>query len=130
MIIAISTDQNQVSAHFGRCPHFTLITIEEGSVIKNECIPNPGHHPGYLPEYFHKLGVSHIVAGGMGQRASSLFTEYQIQPILGVSGPVETVIKQLKEDSLTSHASLCQPGQGKGYGIDKTECTHEPQLND
>ena len=31
MKVAISTDNDQVSAHFGRCPLFTIIDIEDGS---------------------------------------------------------------------------------------------------
>ena len=36
MKIAISTDAGFVSAHFGRCPSFTIAEIEEGKVLKIE----------------------------------------------------------------------------------------------
>ena len=51
MKIAISTDGNYVSAHFGRCPSFTIAEIQDSKIIKKELIDNPGHHPGYLPEF-------------------------------------------------------------------------------
>ena len=34
MRIAISTDGRYVSPHFGRCPSFTLVDIENGKTVK------------------------------------------------------------------------------------------------
>ena len=34
MKIAISTDGDFVSAHFGRCPEYTILDIENGKVIR------------------------------------------------------------------------------------------------
>jgi len=125
MKVAISTDGQQVSAHFGRCPTFTVLEIEDAKVIKEDEISNPGHHPGYLPKYFSEMGVNCIIAGGMGGRASELFAEFDIKPVLGISGKVEDVISQLLNGTLQGGESLCTPGAGKGYGQDKTECDHE-----
>ena len=87
MRIAISTDGGTVSAHFGRCPAFTIVDIEDGKVLHKEEISNPGHHPGFLPRFLHKKGVN-------------------------CNGTLE------------GGESLCKPGAGKGYGLDKTECDH------
>jgi predicted Fe-Mo cluster-binding NifX family protein len=127
MKLAISTNGETVSAHFGRCPSFTILEIQDGKVIKREEIQNPGHHPGYLPQFFHDMDVECIIAGGMGGRASELFAQYNIQPVLGISGKIQDVISQLLNGSLQGGESLCRPGQGKGYGLDKTECDHEEQ---
>jgi len=75
MKVAISTEGNSVSAHFGRCPFFTIAEIEEGKIVSKEVIDNPGHHPAYLPQFLREKEVNCIVAGGMGQRASGLFAE-------------------------------------------------------
>ena len=66
-----------------------------------------------------------IIAGGMGQRAVTLFAEKNIKPILGISGSIDAVLDKLKQGKLEGGASLCSPGGGKGYGLDKTECTHD-----
>ena len=50
MKVVISTDGEYVSAHFGRCPTFTIVNFNENQVVYKEVISNPGHHPGYLPE--------------------------------------------------------------------------------
>jgi predicted Fe-Mo cluster-binding NifX family protein len=128
--IAISTDNNSVSEHFGRCPEFTVIIIENKQIIEQKIIDNPGHQPGFLPEFLAKLGVQAIIAGGMGQRALDLFAQQNIKPILGISGKIEDVIKQLLEDRLVGGESSCSPGVGKGYGLDKTECTHSNSDNE
>lgn len=121
MKIAISTDGDQVSAHFGRCPSFTIVEIEDGKVISKEVIDNPGHHPGFLPQFFHDMGVACIVAGGMGPRASALFAEKEILTIMGISGRVDEVIQKLADGTLEGAEGLCKPGSGKGYGVPKSD---------
>ena len=124
MRVAISTDGDLVSAHFGRCPSFTLVDIENGKVTKRMEVENPGHHPGFIPQFLHKKGVECIVAGGMGMRATSFFEEFGIKTIVGISGEINGIIEQLKKGTLKGGESLCKPGSGKGYGIEKTECDH------
>jgi predicted Fe-Mo cluster-binding NifX family protein len=124
MRIVISTEDDSVSAHFGRCPSFTLIEVKEGELVQREVVPNPGHQPGFLPEYFRKQGVDMIVAGGMGQRAKILFSDNGIETVVGVSGKVDDAITRICSGTLTGGESLCVPGKGRGYGVDKTECDH------
>ena len=125
MKIAISADGTAVSAHFGRCPSFTVVEIDdEGTILNKETIANPGHHPGFLPQFFAERGVNCVIAGGAGQRAQGLFSEKNIQLILGVSGDIDETIDKLIMGELEGGESLCRPGAGKGYGLDKTECDH------
>jgi predicted Fe-Mo cluster-binding NifX family protein len=124
MRIAVSTDGREVSAHFGRCPQFTIIDMEEGKVKNREVVDNPGHSPGYIPEFLRERGVECVVAGGMGRRAELLFDQAGIQIIVGVQGSVEEVIEKLEKGEPIGGKSLCEPGKGKGYGFEKTECTH------
>ena len=125
MRVAISTDAGSVSAHFGRCPQYTLVDIESGNVLAREEITNPGHQPGSIPRFLRDRGVECIVAGGMGRRATMLFDELGMQTILGVSGGIDNVIGQLRRGELEGGESLCKPGAGKGYGVEKDECDHE-----
>jgi predicted Fe-Mo cluster-binding NifX family protein len=60
----------------------------------------------------------------MGMRATSFFEEYGIKTIVGVSGKIDEVITRLQKDALEGGASLCRPGAGKGYGLEKEECDH------
>ncbi len=124
MRVAISTDGGHVSQHFGRCPSFTLIDIENGRITKRSEVSNPGHQPGFIPKFLHEKGVECIVAGGMGTRAASFFEEFGIKAIVGVSGKIEDIIEELRKGTLKGGESFCKPGLGKGYGVEKSECDH------
>ena len=125
MKVVISTDSGEVSAHFGRCPEFTLVDIVDCKVKARSVIPNPGHSPEFLPKYFHDMGVEAIVAGGMGMRAQELFQQMEIKAIAGISGPIDETIEKLAVGTLKGGESLCSPGAGKGYGVEKDEWDHE-----
>ena len=124
MKIAISTDAGIVSAHFGRCPTFTIAEIKEGKILKVEEISNPGHHPGFLPNFLAERGVNYIICGGMGNRAQMLFAEKEVNPIIGVTGKIDEIIEKFAQGKLKGGDSLCKPGAGKGYGLEKEECDH------
>jgi predicted Fe-Mo cluster-binding NifX family protein len=124
MRIAISTEGDLVSAHFGRCPAFTVVDLMEGKTARKEVLPNPGHEPGVIPQFLHRKGAECIVCGGMGGRAAGLFSELGIEVIAGIGGRVSDAISQLEKGTLKGGASLCQPGAGRGYGMAKTECDH------
>jgi len=130
MKVAISTDGEYVSAHFGRCPAFTLVDIDGSTVLGRELVDNPGHQPAFLPGFLAEKGVSCIVAGGMGRRAEALFAEKGIQTLVGVSGRVDEVVGKLISGTLEGGESLCRPGSGRGYGMEKSECDHSGHEHD
>ena len=120
MKIAISTDGNSVSAHFGRCASYTIVEIADGKVLKRDIIPNPGHSPGFLPGFLAQRGVEVIVAGGMGPRAQGLFAENGIRTVIGVQGPVDEVIDLYLQGRLAPGQSLCDHGTAH-----EGPCRHE-----
>jgi predicted Fe-Mo cluster-binding NifX family protein len=61
----------------------------------------------------------------MGMRAKELFGQANIDAILGIEGKIDEVISKIIDGSLEGGESICRPGSGKGYGIEKTECDHE-----
>ena len=127
MKIAISTDAGFVSAHFGRCPSFTIAEIEEGQVLKIEEINNPGHQPAFLPNFLAEREVKYIICGGMGNIAQMLFAEKKIIPVIGVTGKIEEVIEKFIKGQLKEGESLCKLGAGKVYGLEKEECDHSEE---
>ena len=124
MKIAISTDMEKVSNHFGRCPEFTIIEIEDNKIKNKKIIKNPGHATGFLPKYFKEQGVSCVIAGGVGFRAQELFEQFRIKLITGIQGEITKVINLFIKGNLEQGKDLCNPGRGKGYGI-KKEDGHE-----
>ena len=109
MRIAIATDGGTVSQHFGRCRHYTVIDVEEGDVTKRENLENPGHRPDFLPQYLNERGVDCIVSGGMGRKAQALFSQFDIDAVIGVEGDIEAVIDAILNDELEDGNNLCSP---------------------
>ncbi|MFB6076058.1 MAG: NifB/NifX family molybdenum-iron cluster-binding protein [Candidatus Aenigmatarchaeota archaeon] len=124
MKIAVSTDSGKVSAHFGRCPEFTIAKIEDGEVKNKEVIENPGHRPGYLPKFMNEKQIDCIVSGGMGRKAISMFNDYEIEAITGINGNVDEVLEEMAEGEIEGSANPCKPGGGKGYGVEKEDEHH------
>lgn len=125
MKIAIATDKLMVAPHFGRCPSYTVVEIKKHKVIEKKVLDNPGHAPGVIPEFLKQQLVTVLITGGIGGRAVELFEQYEIGVISGVNGLVENVIGDYLTGVLKSGDSICAPGGGKGYGIDKEECDHD-----
>jgi len=123
--IAIAIDNNRVSAHFGRCPSFAIIELEGKKISSQEIVPNPGHKTGFLPGFLAEKGVHTIICGGMGRRAVELFSEKGIKPIVGITGEIDEVINKYIKGQLEESDSLCQPGAGKGYGVEKEDHHHK-----
>ncbi|HHX27147.1 MAG TPA: dinitrogenase iron-molybdenum cofactor [Firmicutes bacterium] len=128
MKIAIATEGSMVAPHFGRCPEYTIYDAKDGSVMDKSVIPNPGHEPGFLPEYLSNLGVSCIIAGGMGMRAQNLFAGKNIQTVVGATGLVDEVAKAFAAGTLRGGESLCE--HGKGERTDNHECGHHEDHGD
>jgi predicted Fe-Mo cluster-binding NifX family protein len=124
MKIAISTEGGSVSAHFGRCPSYTIVDIRDGKVIQREESPNPGHTPGFLPRFLSGKGVGVIIAGGMGPRAQGLFADKKIETIIGVQGPVNDVIDRFIRGELEAGPDLCDHERGH-----EGPCRHEQRLS-
>ncbi len=124
MLIAIATDGEYVSPHFGRCQTYTLVDITDGVMKSKNEINNPGHEPGAIPRFLHNHGTECIVCGGMGARAVGFFEELGIEMKTGIEGKVEDTITELINGTLVGGESVCTPGAGRGYGIEKSECDH------
>jgi predicted Fe-Mo cluster-binding NifX family protein len=119
MKIAISSDSGKVSPHFGRAPKFTLITIENNKLIEKQVLQNPGHTVGSIPKFINEQGAECMITGGMGRRAQEFFSQYGIEIIMGINGTVEDVIEKILNGTLEGGESICSPGGGKGYGVEK-----------
>lgn len=125
MRIAISTENDRVSAHFGRCPVFTIIDLKDGEIISRKTINNPGHAPGVIPNFLKEQKANVIICGGMGAKASSMFKSFGINTIVGIDDSIDNTIKKIQSNTLVSGASMCSQGAGKGHGIEKTVCDHK-----
>lgn len=87
MKIAMPLFEGKLSAHFGHCTEFALVSVDEAEkqVGDVQMLVPPVHAPGVLPQWLVENGVNLVIAGGMGRRAQDLFTEAGIRVIVGAS---------------------------------------------
>lgn len=108
MKIAVASEGQTVTQHFGFCKNFNIFHIEENEIVKVESIDNPGHRPGFLPNYLHDIGVNVIVSGGMGGGAVQIFDEKGIEVVIGAIGDAEENVEKYLAGKLRSTASACE----------------------
>jgi predicted Fe-Mo cluster-binding NifX family protein len=108
MKFAIPMAQGKLTAHFGHCQEFALIDVEGKKITGKQVLVPPPHEPGVLPKWLHDLGATVIIAGGMGQRAVSLFTQNGIQVVTGAPAlEPETLVQSYLDNTLETGGNLC-----------------------
>ncbi len=107
MKIAVASEKEMVTEHFGHCVNFNIFDAEGTNIVKSESIPNPGHKPGFLPNFLNDMGVNVIISGGMGGGAIDIFNEKNIEVIVGASGNAKAAAQAYLEGSLKSTGSVC-----------------------
>ncbi len=108
MKIAVASDKSMVTEHFGHCENFNIFETADGEIIGKISVDNPGHRPGFLPNFLNDLGVEVIISGGMGGGAIEIFNNRCIEVVVGASGDAEEAVKAYLAGELKSTGSVCQ----------------------
>jgi predicted Fe-Mo cluster-binding NifX family protein len=111
MKIAVASEGKMVTEHFGHCEGFIIFEAENGQITRSETVPNPGHKPGFLPNFLNDKGVNVIISGGMGGGAIDIFNEKDIEVIVGASGDARTAAEKYLKGELKSTGSVCHEHQ-------------------
>ena len=107
MKIAVSCNGDQIWAHFGHCQNFMIYDTENGKIVSDQSIPNPGHKPGFLPNYLADQGVEVMISGGMGGGAIDIFNGRNVEVILGAQGDARAAVEAYLRGELESTGSVC-----------------------
>lgn len=107
MRIAVAAMGTQVSDHFGHCESFLFFDTAESRITAVSSVPNPGHRPGYLPNFLADNGAQVIISGGMGGGAVDIFNERGMEVIIGVQGDARTAVETYLRGELESTGSVC-----------------------
>ena len=110
MKVAIAKEGNDVSEHFGHCSEYAVFTIENGKISSSNILQSPGHEPGRLPVFLAEHEITHVLAGGMGPKAVELFCANNIEVFLGISGAIDTVIRDFLSGKIIPGQSSCTHG--------------------
>ena len=107
MRIAVASEGENVTEHFGHCEGFLIYDAENGEVLQEEMVANPGHKPGFLPNFLADRGVKVIISGGMGGGAVEIFNDRGVEVVVGASGLAKNAVKSYLKGELKTTGSVC-----------------------
>jgi predicted Fe-Mo cluster-binding NifX family protein len=121
--IAISANDNNgiesaVSEHFGRCPYFIIVDVEENAIQSVQAIDNPyyaNHAPGHVPEFIHRQGAGVMLTGGMGLRAVGFFEQYGIEVATGATGTAQQAVQAYLAGKLRGASPCAESRRHHGH---------------
>lgn len=111
----------EVSAHFGHCDAFTIVSLADGAVETVKVLAAPDHASGgcITPvRLLAEAGITAIAAGGMGRRPLLAFLEAGI-PLYVATGldTVGDVVSAFRRGQLPAFApDGCCGGQDHAHG--------------
>lgn len=107
MKIAVASEKDLVTQHFGYCQMFNIYNVKDNQITEKNNIINPGHRPGFLPHFLGDMQVTTIISGGMGSKAVNLFNAQGIEVVIGVSGDAEQAALDFIAGKLKSTGVPC-----------------------
>ncbi|HPG73347.1 MAG TPA: NifB/NifX family molybdenum-iron cluster-binding protein [Bacteroidales bacterium] len=115
--IAVPIENGKLCAHFGHCEKFAIIEICDDVVTEYFEETPPEHVPGLYPQWVASFGVTDVIAGGMGEKAISLFNQQSINAFVGAPmlEPMQ-IVKDFMAGSLTLDANYCNHDEKDHHG--------------
>lgn len=105
--VAVACEGNTVAGHFGHCTNFMIFDTEGDAIVKSESVPNPGHKPGFLPNFLADRGAEVILSGGMGGGAIDIFNQRNVEVVTGAAGDAEAAVLAYLKGELKSNGATC-----------------------
>ena len=117
--VAVPSCGDMVDEHFGHCEAFTIFTVDpsKGIVEQIRLTPPPacGCKSNLVPT-LADMGVTVMIAGGMGEGAVRLLGELGITTFRGASGPTRQAVTEWLEGRLSDSGIVCRTHGGEGCG--------------
>lgn len=113
MKIAIASDDNRLSSHFGHCSNFFIYKVENNNATFVEKLTPPPHEPGVIPNWLIKQDIDSVLTGGIGPKAKAIFESKGIKVYDGIlSDDVEVIAKKFAEGKLEFGRTSCDHTDG------------------
>lgn len=100
MKIAVTYEHGDVYQHFGHSSQFKLYDVEDGRLVEARIVDTDGQGHGALASFLTSLGVTTVIAGGIGDGARKALADASIQLYGGVSGSADEAVKALLAGTL------------------------------
>lgn len=107
MKIAITTEGNQVFQHFGKCPVFTVVTVENGEVRGETSLEVGQNGHAALTGFLKNAGVETVICGGIGDGAKQMLSSAGIRLISGITGSIDDAVNAYLAGSLSDQGGAC-----------------------
>jgi predicted DNA-binding protein (UPF0251 family)/predicted Fe-Mo cluster-binding NifX family protein len=120
MKIAVPSRDGLVDEHFGHCKEFLVFRVEGESLLSEATIPSPegcGCKSGVAAD-LAAAGVTHMVAGNMGEGAVRVLGSHGIAVVRGAAGDARAAAQAFAAGRLADSGQGCA-GHGEGH-----ECSH------
>ncbi len=121
MRIAVPSKGGMVDEHFGHCEEFMIFDIADAKVAGESVLPSGqgcGCKSGIAAE-LARAGVTHLVAGNMGEGAVRVLEANGIQVVRGASGRARAAAEAFAAGALADSGAGCA-----GHGPAGHECPH------
>jgi predicted Fe-Mo cluster-binding NifX family protein len=107
--IAVPVDNSgMLETHFGHCRFFAIFNTSNGKITGEEILPPPPHEPGVLPRWLAELGISDVIAGGMGQSAIQIFNHNGVNVMTGApQKPARELAEEYLTGTLKAQGNYC-----------------------
>ena len=127
MKIAVPVRGTDLDGHFGHCEGFTVFTLDERrAIVAEEPVASAagcGCKSG-VGATLAKMGVTHLVAGNMGDGAVHVLASHGISVTRGATGDARAAVERFAAGTLADSGTGCvehQHGHGQTHGHD---CDH------
>ncbi len=120
MKIAVPSNGGMVDEHFGHCKEFMIFEVSGEKVSGESVLPSGqgcGCKSGIAAE-LARAGVTHLVAGNMGEGAVRVLEANGIKVVRGASGKARAAAEAFAAGALADSGAGCA-GHGEGH-----ECSH------
>ncbi len=122
MKVAVTYEDGNVFAHFGRTEQFKLYDIAGGKVADAQVVSTDGNGHGALAGMLAGWNVDTLICGGIGAGAQSALMEAGIRFYGGVSGSADEAVQALLAGTLTYNADVHCEHQGHGEHEEGDSC--------
>ena len=120
MKVAVPARADQVDGHFGHCEHFDVFTLDAGKKVAGVQRVDPGAGCGCksnIASVLARMGVTHMVAGNMGDGAVHVLRANGIEVTRGASGNAREAVEAFAAGTLSDSAESCA-----GHGDHGANC--------
>lgn len=122
MKIATPSINGLIDEHFGHCKEFLVFSVTDKRLVSEQPIPSKegcGCKSGIAVD-LARAGVTHLVAGNMGEGAVRVLASHGIQVTRGATGDAKKAVQAFIDGTLADSGILCAGGDAHAGH----ECAH------